>query len=286
MSSLVFNNFISYTPNTTYPNTYWINTNSPLAYSPVVSEKQQDNSFDEKTVGMAALLQAIAMGLQKGSQWFARKLESGKEFTSADNVKAIASKMVRDNNLLDVTVDYISDANKYKYTGPLANEIEVVAKGKNAFYADQFKLAVAPESKPSLILHELGHASNSKNFFLKLLQKSRKYAVSAPMALLVASKLFGDNKDGKPNFIERNAGILGFVAFLPTIIEEGMASLKGINAAKKMSNNLTNGSMNLGILKRNYLLALGTYVLAGIGLGVAAKQTILENSNSNNVLTK
>ena len=286
MSSIVFNNFISYTPNHLYSNPYWINQNSYSEIHSVSQQCQSDDSFDEKTVGMAALLQSIAMGLQKGSQWLARKLEAGKEFTSAENVKAIARKMVVDNNLSDVTVDYINEVNKHNYTGPLASEIDIVARGKNAFYADQFKLAVAPASKPSLILHELGHASNSKNMFLKLLQKSRRYAVSAPMILLVASKLFGDNKDGKPNFIERNAGILGFIAFLPTIIEEGMASLKGIVAAKKLSKKFTNEVFNLGILKRNYLLALGTYVLAGIGLGVASKQTILENSNTNNVLTK
>jgi len=121
---------------------------------------------------------------------------------------------------------------------------------------------------------------------MQILQKSRKYAMAAPMALLALSKFVGRKDENKPNFIERNAGILGFSAFLPTIIEEGMASLKGIKAISKTPKELLKGAVNSGILKRNYLLALGTYVLAGIGLGVASKQAILENSTLNNRLTK
>ena len=98
------------------------------------------------------------------------------------------------------------------------------------------------------------------------------------MALLLASKVIGKPQDGDKNFIERNAGVLGFAAFLPTIIEEGAASLKGINAVKHVPRNLFEGALNTNILKRNYLCALATYILAGVGLGVASKQTIIENS--------
>ena len=63
--------------------------------------------------------------------------------------------------------------------------------------------------------------------------------------------------------------MIGFSAFLPTIIEEGMASLRGIKAAKVLGN-----KANLNVLKRNYGLAWGTYVLAGVGLGLAAKQSV------------
>ena len=52
------------------------------------------------------MLQALAIGIQKGSQWFAKKLEAGKEFTSSDNVHKIADSMIK-RNKLNVTVDYI-----------------------------------------------------------------------------------------------------------------------------------------------------------------------------------
>ena len=286
MCSQVFSNFTTYIPN----NNIGVPYASTVKVIPSVSINEvssgSERAVNEKTVGMAALLQSIALCIQKGSQWFARQLESGKEFTSAENVKLIAQNMVKEHKLGRVTVDYISDLNKAKYAGSnLASEIEIVAKGKNAFYSDIHKLAVAPASKPSLILHELGHASNSKKLFTQLLQKSRRYAVSAPMILLFASRILGRDKDNKPNFIERNAGILGFAAFLPTIIEEGLASLKGIKAVKAVPQNILKGGLNTSILKRNYLLALCTYILGGVGLGIASKQTILENSTTNSRLT-
>ena len=277
MNSINVNNY-GYSPytvyNSGYSNPYWQG-------QPSVQYNEPVNNTEEaaKTVGLAALLQVLAIGIQNGSQWFAKKLEAGKEFTSADNVHKIAENMKRRNNL-NVTVDYITPANRerYRFNPALYNELNAVAQGKNAFYADRYKLAVAPKSKPSLILHELGHAANTKNGLLKLLQKSRRYSVYAPIALLLASKAIGKKENGEKNFIEKNAGVLGFAAFLPTIIEEGAASLKGINAVKKVPKNLLKGALNTNILKRNYLCALATYILAGVGLGIASKQTIIENS--------
>lgn len=284
MNPLTYSNFSIYNQ---YP--YSNSSSMPYwrgeYYSPEYTEYNDSSGVSgdmAKTAGLAAFLQTMAIALQKGSQWFAKKLEAGQEFTSGENVKKIADKMLIDNNMRDVTVDYISDANKHHYMRnipQLANDIEVVAKGQNAFYTDELKLAVAPKSKPSLILHELGHAGNAKNWFLKLLQKSRKYAMGAPTALLIASNVLGKDKDGNDNFIARNAGKLGFIAFLPTIIEEAAASIRGIKAIDKVPQNLLNGPLNKSILKRNYFCALATYIIAGLGLGIASKQTILENKN-------
>lgn len=225
-----------------------------------------------KTVATAGVLQGVAMLLQKVSAWFGAKLMQGKEFTSAENVKKVAQSMVN-NNGLNVKVDYIDAKNILSYKPEFRPMLEQVAKGQNAFYADSLKLAVAPKSKPSLILHELGHAINAtKGKFMRFLQKSRGFVAAVPTALLLANGLF-KREDKKPNFIERNAGLIGFSAFLPTIIEEGLASLRGIKAAK----NTLGKSVKLGALKRNYFFAWMTYVLAGVGLGVAAKLSFLEN---------
>ena len=107
---------------------------------------------------------------------------------------------------------------------------------------------------------------------MRFLQKSRGYVSAVPAALLFANGLFKNNDD-KPNFVERNAGKIGFLAFLPTIIEEGMASVRGLKYAKKLK------GVNLAPLKRNYFFAWMTYVIAGLGLGVAAKQALLESKN-------
>lgn len=229
-----------------------------------------------KAATAAAVLQAIALGLHKASEWCSRKLMQGKEFTTPENIKKIAGKMVSDNKL-KVDVGFIgpNDINAYtqKYGTNLGRELQVVASGQNAFYSDVHKLAVAPKSKPSLMLHELGHAINSsKGTFLRFLQKSRMFATAAPTALLMMEGLFGRRED-KPNFIEKNAGLLGFAAFLPTIVEEGLASIRGVKAAK----GVLGKTVNLKSLKRNYIFAWATYLIAGIGLGVAAKQAFVQN---------
>ena len=196
----------------------------------------------------------------------------GKEFTTAENVHKTAENMVSKNKL-NVTVDFIDADNIKNYPTALQEALKPVARGENAFYTDQFKLAVAPKKKPSLILHELGHAINAhKGKFLKFLQKSRMFVSAVPTAIVMLNGLFRRD-DNKPNFVERNAGVIGFAAFLPTIIEEGLASIRGVKAAKETLGK----TVNLKPLRRNYFFAWLTYVIAGLGLGVAAKQSIIES---------
>ena len=122
-----------------------------------------------------------------------------------------------------------------------------------------------------MILHELGHATNfEKSTVMKGLQKLRVVGMFAPMAIAYLNRASGERSDGKKNFWERNAGTIGFCAFLPTIIEEAAASIRGIKAAKET----LGAKANLKALKKNYLLAWATYVLAGIGTGIAAKLAI------------
>lgn len=243
-------------------------------YTPMYTYTQEERNTTnpEKTVLTAGLLQAFALFLHKASEWCGNKLMQGKEFTNADNVKQVAQNMVNKNKL-DVTVDFIDTNNIKNYPQVLQEALRPVAKGENAFYTDQLKLAVAPKNKPSLILHELGHAINAhKGKFLKFLQKSRMFASAVPTALIMLNGL-SKKDDNNPSFIEKNAGKIGFAAFLPTIIEEGLASIRGIKAAKSTLGK----TVNLTPLKRNYFFAWLTYVIAGIGLGVAAKQSVIEN---------
>jgi hypothetical protein len=241
---------------------------------------QEDDSVQNFAISAGGLGVASLL-LQRASKYLGDQLMAGKEFTSPENVKKVADNMVKDAALKDVHVEYIDHSNKGKFGRDMAQALEPVAQGQNAFYMDrpilhegkEVKLAVAPKTKPSLMLHELGHAINSsKGKFMQFLQKSRGWAMGIPTALLVLNGLMGKDNDGKKNFVEKNAGLIGFGAFLPTIIEEGMASFRGIKAAAKAN---LGKSANLNVLKRNYALAWGTYVLAGIGLGVAAKQSVI-----------
>lgn len=274
----------SYNPNTAvnFKGVYQQNpNNSPTFgykdYDTVVKENQNY----ERTAITVGLLQLLSSSLTKISGWLGNKLTNGKEFASAENVKRVSDAMVK-NNKLDVTIEYISPENLAEMSNKYGSQgLNEVAQGRNAFFSADKKLAVAPKSKPSLLPHELGHAVNAKSRFWSALQNSRRYAAFAPVAALVLSKI-NTNPDGKPNFVERNAGLLGFGAFLPTIIEEGKASLRGLKQAKKtLAKEITSGKVNLNILRRNYLTAWLTYVLAGIGLGVATKYAIVENKLAN-----
>lgn len=224
-------------------------------------------------VGTAGSLSVAQAFVKKLSEAFAHLLMAGKEFTSAENVKKVANAM-KENNGLKANIHFIDNANKEilkKQFPNLAGNIDIVANGKNAFYTKLNNITVAPKSKPSLILHEIGHAiNNEKSTICKALQKSRVIGYNAPAILLLANHFFSNKKDGEETFIEKHAGKLGFVAFLPTIIEEGTASLRGINAAKQT---LGKG-VNLGHLKRNYFFAWMTYLLGGIGIGLASKLAV------------
>ena len=226
--------------------------------------------------GTAALLRGAQWLIEKLSETCARFLMRGKEFASAEDVRKVADAMKNENGL-KADIHYIDHTNndflQRRFPG-LAKELDTVASGGNAFYTSQGHFAVAPKSKPSLMLHELGHATNFETSkFFRGMQKLKVFGMYAPMALAFLNDISGKRKDGKENFFERNAGIIGFSAFLPTIIEEAAASIRGIKAAKK-----TLPKVKLGALKRNYFLAWMTYVLAGVGIGVASKLAITERN--------
>ena len=224
-------------------------------------------------VGAAALLRGIQWGIEKLSKVCSYALMAGKEFTNKENIEKVAESMKADGNLTTEVhfLDEMNKGNLKKRLPELANDLDIVAAGKNAFFTDGANIAVAPKSKPSLILHELGHSLNfHKKGLMYVLQKLRVVGMYAPMAVVALNSLSGQRNDGKKNFVERNAGKIGFLAMLPTIIEEGAASVKGIKAAKKSLGN----TVKLGALKRNYFFAWMTYLLAGFGVAVASKLAV------------
>ncbi len=237
----------------------------------------QDEEFSTtaKAVGVAGLLRLAQYGLEKLSGVCSAALMAGKEFAPREDVEKVANTMKKEKGL-SAYIHYIDHKNKVGLQNMFPNlskSLDVVADGRNAFYTNQGNFVVAPKSKPSLILHELGHAINfEKSSVMRGLQKLRVVGMFAPMAIAALNNASGARRDGKKNFWERNAGTIGFCAFLPTIIEEAAASIRGINAAKK-----TLGSnANLKVLKKNYFLAWMTYLLAGIGTGIAAKLAITD----------
>ena len=252
--------------------------NAPQHSMRVYLDLPQDEelSTTAKAVGVAGLLRLAQYGLEKLSGVCSAALMAGKEFASREDVEKVANAMKK-NKGLSADIYYLDHSNTSalkQHFPSLANSIDVVADGRNAFYTDKGNFACAPKSKPSLILHELGHATNfEKSKIMKGLQKLRVVGMFAPMAVAYLNRASGERSDGRKNFWERNAGTIGFCAFLPTIIEEAAASIRGIKAAKET----LGAKANLKALKKNYFLAWMTYLLAGIGTGIAAKLMITKD---------
>lgn len=160
-----------------------------------------------------------------------------------------------------------------------------VTSGENAFYSSASKKIIMPEKKLGLALfHETGHAMNANlSKFGKILQKCRPMAMLmlpiAAIALYKTKKAPGEepknNLDKATTFIKNNAGKLTFAAFLPTLLEEGLASLKGNKVAKQ----LLSPELAKKVAKTN-ALGFSTYLLTavlsslGIYLGTKVKDAI------------
>ena len=129
--------------------------------------------------------------------------------------------------------------------------------------------------------HELGHALNYNFSSIgKFLQKCRPLSMFAPMVLGIYGavtkkskpKQEGQDLGGKQkfnNFLRDNAGKLAFIAGLPMLIEEGMATVKGNSFAKK----LLSPELASRVSKGNGV-AYCTYALVAIFGALAARVAV------------
>lgn len=160
------------------------------------------------------------------------------------------------------------------------NLIEIF-KGMNACYIPTEKQVLVNAEKASIAgFHELGHAMNHlKSPIGRFLQKLRKpgYAIAGLMGTLA---LFSrpKPKEAKRDFkdlILDNSGKIAFAALLPTVVEEAMASYKGIKLAKEagLAKPLIN---NLKKFYGKALLSYAGYAVAS-GLSVFAASKIMQH---------
>ena len=152
---------------------------------------------------------------------------------------------------------------------------------ENAAYTFKSKKLILPEGKKLSLaaFHEVGHAMNANMSKIgKLLQSCRTLTFLAIpislIALLKAPKKEGEKPQGlvdkTTTFVKNNAGKLTFMTFLPMLIEEGMASLKGNSLARK----LLSPELASKVIKTNkiaYLTYLATAVTAGLGIYLGTK---------------
>ena len=160
------------------------------------------------------------------------------------------------------------------------NPLSDVGKGLNAYFSPSKKEIVLNRKLASISgFHELGHAMNYMNGgFGRFLQKLRGpgYALAGFMgtvALFSRDKAKGEKRNLKDIIVD-NAHVIAFASMLPTVLEEGLASVKGIKAAKKAGLD----SVHLKNLKKFYgkaLLSYGGYAFV-TGLSVFAAGKIMD----------
>ena len=190
--------------------------------------------------------------------------QMGKEHANNYLYKDTFIKAVNESGLKDLKRIHIADASD-------------IGRGFNACFVPLANEIRLNENLATIAgFHELGHAiNNMKPGIGRILQKLRKpgYTVAGLMGTVA---LFSRNKpkEAKRNpldFIQDNCGKIAFAAMLPTVIEESMASYRGIKAAEKagLAKPLVN---NLKKFYGKALLSYGGYaIIAGVATFAASK---------------
>jgi len=160
---------------------------------------------------------------------------------------------------------------------------KMVKAGENSFFAPAFNMIIGNKNSKMLpaLPHEMGHAINYHNGgLLKYLQISGALSSKLAPPVILLTALFKNKKEEgeKPKgifdkvttFVKDNCGKLTFLAFIPTLIEEASASIKGIDLSKQFLS-----KENLGVLKRFNLAAWSTYFVfalaSSLGVNLASK---------------
>lgn len=170
-------------------------------------------------------------------------------------------------------------------------------RGKNAYYREvshmvdengikklkkDKKIIINMEKTPIYLFHELGHAKNFMDTRLSIAMKSvwknSIFQRNAAIFLLTTSLLTKPetNKDTAANkehknplyplglFIKNNCGKLMTLILVPTVLEEGLASLNG----QKMGKEVLKGK-DLNVLTKSHLKSFAGYSAWAAGAGIA-----------------
>ena len=230
------------------------------------------------------------------------------------NIKQIAEKAIQDTGLASkgVKLQIVTPKNVKSVAQELINSNSKAPFGKNiaknfakmikyganaAFSGSTNKVYIGSKGLYSSVFHEIGHAMNyNSSKIMKFMQKARcltPYGVPILGLGLFAASLFHNVKPetlNKPkslwektkDFVKNNVGKISFATFLPMLIEEGAASVKGLKLAKQYLK-----PEQVSRLAKNYLSGFKSYAMvatvlsAAIGFGNMIAQGIQEKKNQN-----
>lgn len=189
---------------------------------------------------------------------FSSFIINGRKAKEIFNASGLAEKGVRLQNVeytrykTSCMNKYLKDINSLKISSLKENYIAATmenakntsALGLNSFYDPRKKTIINNFKRmATAIPHEMGHAANytSKNPLLKILTKARYLQLLVPVILTVAI-LRKPKKEGEESttiigkgldFVKENSVALTAGCMLPTVAEEGLASIRGAKMAKK-----------------------------------------------------
>ena len=157
----------------------------------------------------------------------------------------------------------------------MTNKFISFKKGENACFYPKKNTILLSKNHPNLelsVFHEMGHAKNHHfGVISKFLQRQRSLVLLVPFISLYAlfSKKANNekektNKESVKTWIQNHAGILATACYIPTILEEAIASIKGAKIAKDLlPKNLYKNTV-IG-----YIFALSTYVCCALFTGIS-----------------
>ena len=172
--------------------------------------------------------------------------------TTPQNIKQIKTEFAKkiseitDNFVKKIYPKYKNSEKTHKLKNKkLDKAFKLTSKGQNAFYHFFTNNVYVNKKKlPSAVFHELGHALNHNSKGLsKMLSVSRHVMTPiVPLILAIGVLKRKKNEGEKPvgfmdkvtTFVKDNVGKLAFIALVPQISEEALASVKGAKLAKKV----------------------------------------------------
>lgn len=193
--------------------------------------------------------------------------------------KAVNQQFFKDNgvNFVDTTFRYGEEA-LYRSKRPVVDGD--IKAGFNACYIPSQKIVKLNSEKATISgFHELGHAMNHLQKGVgHVLQKLRGpgYTVAGLMGVLALTSRPKPKEADRniADFILDNSGKIAFIAMLPTVFEEALASYKGVKLAK--SAGLTEPLLkNLRKFYGKALLSYAGYALI-TGVSVFATSKIMQ----------
>lgn len=256
--------------------------NKPVSFRGLEYQGNDSRLYIGNEVGNAISTAISTLILAPVVQFFSLKLFKTKDIIPENIVTDVANKMIQDNKLASKKFK----AALVEVAEPKPTTVESLKNFFNDHFDTKLNTAWASKNRPSVILHEIGHAIDwNKSKISKILVKTRFWAIGAAGILVSSAFMYkkSDDPNNIGNKIDKHIGAISFLSFVPTLITEASASLKGLKYLKQHTSVSPEMIKNF---KTRMVWAFGTYAATAlltpvaIKLGVMVKDKIVSGNNN------